>query len=135
MSDEPARIWTPWRMEYIKAPKQAEEPCIFCVKPEAHDDAKNYILYRGKHAYLMLNLYPYNNGHMMAIPYRHVANLEDLLPEEYGEMMELAQRGVRALRRLMRPEGFNLGINMGKIAGAGGPSISCVSTGTPPTRA
>ena len=119
MSEEPARLWTPWRMAYIKGPKPKDEGCIFCEKVKEADDAKNYILYRGKLGYLMLNLYPYANGHMMAIPYRHVANLDELTVEETSEMMQLAQRGIRALRCLMRPEGFNVGINMGKIAGAG----------------
>lgn len=119
MSDDPQRLWTPWRIGYIKAPKASSGGCIFCTKPQESDDRANYILYRSSLAYLMMNLYPYNNGHLMAIPYRHVSGLDELTVEESTEIMALANRAIAALRRLMRPEGFNVGVNMGKIAGAG----------------
>lgn len=110
-------LFTPWRLEYILSAKKSG--CIFCEMLEAEDDRELLVLHRGQHAFLVLNRYPYNNGHFMAVPYRHVDTLEDLLPEEMTEIMALAALGMRGLRRMSRPEGFNLGINVGAVAGAG----------------
>ncbi len=111
------RLWSPWRMEYIVSKKG--EGCIFCDKVAENDDQANYILHRGKTCYVMLNLYPYNNGHLMVSPYRHVPSLEQLQEDELTEMMLLVNRSIQALRRAMRPDGFNIGVNIGKAAGAG----------------
>jgi ATP adenylyltransferase len=109
-------LFTPWRMEYIRSAKQ--EGCIFCEMLE-QDDRDALILQRGRHAFLVLNRYPYNNGHFMSVPYRHVNTLELLSAEEMGETMTLVTRGLTALRRAWNPEGFNIGANIGKVAGAG----------------
>lgn len=110
-------LFTPWRMEYILSAKQPG--CIFCDMLEAGDDRELLVLHRGQRAFLVLNRYPYNNGHFMAVPYRHVDTLEDLSPEEMTEIMMLAALGMRALRRVSCPDGFNLGVNVGAVAGAG----------------
>src|ERR671916_225124 len=111
------RLWAPWRLEYIKGPKADE--CIFCTKPEAGDDRGSYIVRRGQHCFVMLNAFPYNNGHLMVSPYRHVPSIEELDADTLLELMTLAQEGLAALREAYGPEGFNLGINQGKVAGAG----------------
>jgi ATP adenylyltransferase len=111
------RLWAPWRLEYIKGPKPQE--CIFCSRPAAGDDEANHIVERGGRCFSMLNAYPYSNGHVMIAPYEHVASIEDLEPAVLAELMSLAQRSVGALRRAYGPDGMNLGVNEGKIAGAG----------------
>ncbi len=110
-------LFTPWRMEYILKAKQPG--CVFCAMLEAEDDVASLIIRRGERSFLVLNKYPYNNGHFMVVPYRHVDTLEDLEPEEIAEMMSLTTLGMRALRRTLRPEGFNFGANVGEVAGAG----------------
>lgn len=109
-------LFTPWRMEYIRSARQ--DGCIFCEMLELHD-REALILHRGRLAFLVLNRYPYNNGHFMSVPYRHVDSLEGLSAEEMAEMMALLTAGLRALRQASHPEGFNIGANIGKVAGAG----------------
>lgn len=110
-------LFTPWRMEYILKAKQPG--CVFCAMLEEKDDVTSLIIRRGQRSFLVLNKYPYNNGHFMVVPYRHVDTLEALEPEELAEMMSLTTLGMRALRRTLRPEGFNFGANVGEVAGAG----------------
>jgi len=110
-------LWAPWRIDYILSKKPAG--CIFCDKPAENRDDDNLILLRGKHHFIIMNAFPYNNGHMMVVPYRHTSTLSGWSAEERQEMMELADLGVELLKRTMRPDGFNLGINMGLVAGAG----------------
>jgi ATP adenylyltransferase len=111
------RLWAPWRMQYVA--KEKREGCIFCEKPKAGDDRAAHIVHRGTLAYVILNAYPYNNGHAMVAPFAHISCLEDLPPATLHEMMDLAQRCVRASKSLFSPEGFNLGFNLGVAAGAG----------------
>jgi ATP adenylyltransferase len=111
------QMWTPWRMAYIRREKRPG--CIFCEMVDADDDSAQLILHRSELTFLVLNKYPYNNGHLMAVPYRHVDTLESLTVEEAADMMAEVSLGIRALRRASSPEGFNLGVNIGKIAGAG----------------
>jgi ATP adenylyltransferase len=94
------------------------ETCIFCDKIDAEDEAE-YVLFRGRTAYITLNRYPYNNGHLLIVPYAHVSDLEDLLPETLQEMMLLVTRSLAVLREAMQPQGFNVGANLGELAGAG----------------
>ncbi len=110
-------LWSPWRLEYLTAPKA--EGCILCDAAQGDCDRENLVLFRGERAYLVLNRYPYNNGHFMAVPYAHVASLEDLDEATLTEMMLLVLKGLRALRATMAPEGFNIGANLGQVAGAG----------------
>jgi ATP adenylyltransferase len=111
------RMWTPWRLDYILSDKRAE--CVFCEILESRDDRANLVLARNERAFLVLNKYPYNNGHLMAIPYHHVDSVEKLRPDEEAAVMAMVSLGVRVLRRAMQPEGFNIGMNIGKVAGAG----------------
>ncbi len=111
------RLWAPWRLEYIKGPKPDE--CIFCSKPQRGDDAAARILERGEVCFSILNAFPYNNGHLMVAPFEHVGSIEGLDAATLAEMMALAQRSLAALRAAYGPDGFNMGINEGKIAGAG----------------
>jgi ATP adenylyltransferase len=111
------RLWAPWRLEYIRGPKPKE--CIFCSKPTESDDRAAYIVHRGEHCFVMLNAWPYNNGHVMVSPYRHVPSIEELDEAALLELMTLANRSLAAIRTAYAPEGFNMGINQGKVAGAG----------------
>lgn len=110
-------IWAPWRIEYIQMEKP--EGCILCDKPEQKDDVANYILYRGDSNFVIMNSYPYNPGHLMVAPYRHVAHLEELADEERHEHFDMVSRSVKLLKEIFSPAGFNIGMNMGKVAGAG----------------
>jgi ATP adenylyltransferase len=112
-------LWAPWRMAFIE-PKTPPKPgCIFCTQPAENHDEKHYILYRGEYCFMMLNLYPYNNGHLMIAPFEHVSSIEYLEAPTLLEMMNQAKLALQALRMTMRPDGFNMGINQGKVAGAG----------------
>ncbi|AIY90721.1 HIT family protein [Geoglobus acetivorans] len=111
------RLFAPWRIRYIQAPKY--EGCIFCDFPGENRDEDRLILFRGKRNFVIMNNYPYNPGHVMVAPFRHVGNLEDLSQEELTEMMRLAQTCTKVIKEVMSPDGFNIGINMGKVAGAG----------------
>ncbi len=114
------QLWAPWRLQYIENADRADG-CIFCVFP-AEDrarDAENLILIRGEHAFVMLNAYPYSNGHLMVIPYRHAHELVAYTDAEMLEVMQLTRDCVDLLSRAFHPDGFNLGVNMGRVAGAG----------------
>jgi ATP adenylyltransferase len=110
-------LWAPWRMEYIEMEKP--KGCILCEKPEQNKDTENYILYRGSKNFIILNIYPYNPGHLMVAPYRHVATLDELTSEERHELFDIVSRSVEILRGELNPQGFNIGINIGRVAGAG----------------
>lgn len=112
------RLWAPWRIAYIKEIEKITD-CIFCTKPKERDDNKNFILYRGTHTFVILNIFPYNSGHLMVAPYRHMANLEDLNREETEELWYFLKVSLKALKEVFNPDGFNIGINLGKAAGAG----------------
>jgi ATP adenylyltransferase len=114
------RLWTPWRMAYVKDSTR-NDTCIFCDFPAMghSSDAENLILARGERAFVMLNKFPYNSGHLMVAPYRHCAAYEELEPEEHTELSAWTARCIRALREAYHPEGFNIGTNQGHAAGAG----------------
>jgi ATP adenylyltransferase len=111
------RIWAGWRMKYVAGDKPHK--CVFCEKVQADDDAANRVLCRGDRTALVLNLYPYTNGHLLVVPYVHVGDLVDLDEETLAEMMRMAAKGVRLIRTAMSPDGFNVGLNLGRAAGAG----------------
>ena len=110
-------LWSPWRLEYLTSPKP--DGCVFCQARENEDDRESLVLLRGKRAFLILNRFPYKNGHFMVVPYSHVPSLEDLDALTLTEMMLLLNRGLEALRVTMVPDGFNIGANLGRVAGAG----------------
>jgi ATP adenylyltransferase len=106
-------------MEYIKSPSKNTSKCLFCDKLETIKDRENLVLFRSKHAFVVMNPYPYNNGHLMVLPYRHMPTLEGLDDEALLDFMKVTQRSIDSLKKAFMPEGFNVGINLGKVAGAG----------------
>ncbi len=116
------RLWAPWRGEYVKsAQNQDAEGCIFCDLPAKGDDEAALILARSEKSFAILNAYPYNSGHLMIAPFRHVGNVEDLENEELLDSQKLLQTAIKALKEAMQPEGFNVGMNLGRVAGTGVP--------------
>ena len=116
-------LWAPWRAEYIYCAGGQNSPgrrhCLFCNLLKTKDDAKNLILHRGRRAFVVMNRFPYNNGHVMVAPVRHVDTFEKLTATEGAEMFRLIQRLLAVLRAELRPQGFNVGANLGRVAGAG----------------
>lgn len=112
-------LHAPWRIDYILAPKLVQDDSLFTRIAQSSDDAAHHVIARRKTCYALLNTYPYNGGHLMVVPYRQVAELTDLTAEESAELMVLTQECVAALKQCMKPDGFNVGMNIGKCAGAG----------------
>lgn len=110
-------IWAPWRIQFVRMKKP--KGCFLCENPRQDKDAQNYILYRGSENFVILNSYPYNPGHMLVAAYRHVDSLEDLTEEERNEHFKIVNKCVKVLREEINPDGFNIGMNLGKAAGAG----------------
>src|SRR6266850_3172058 len=113
-------LYAPWRIEYILAPKMAAgEHSIFTHIAQSSDDEANHVIARDRTCYAVLNTYPYTGGHLMVIPYKAAPDLNDLTEEEMTDLMKLTRRCQNALTKVMKPDGFNIGINLGKVAGAG----------------
>jgi ATP adenylyltransferase len=110
-------LWTPWRYAYVSSKERST--CVFCDAAKSTDDAKSLIVHRGQYCFVILNAYPYTPGHVMVVPYVHLDELRKLPPEAASEMIALAQRMESVLRDLYTPDGINLGMNIGKAAGAG----------------
>jgi ATP adenylyltransferase len=113
------RLWTPWRFDYISKIDHSSARCVFCEILAENRDGENYILHRGRSVFVILNLFPYTSGHLLVVADRHIATLEEATQEELHEFLEAAQACESALRREYHPEGFNLGFNVGRAAGAG----------------
>ena len=111
------KLWAPWRGKYVKL--ENLKGCIFCDKPRLGKDRKSYILKRSRHSFSMLNIYPYNNGHLMVAPFRHVNDLSKLTKAETQDLMELLKQTKKILDKTLKPQGYNIGLNIGRIAGAG----------------
>jgi ATP adenylyltransferase len=114
------RLWAPWRLEYVQSADK-QDGCVFCRAAESTDDAEELVVHRGEHAFVLLNKFPYASGHLLVAPYRHGVNFDDLDDHEVLEIHRLGAQGLEALRATYGPEGFNLGWNIGRIAGAGIP--------------
>ena len=112
-------LWAPWRLSYIQSNPEKKSNCIFCDKLACANDRDELILFRGEHAFLMMNLYPYNNGHLLVAPYAHLSSLEELPAHASADLMLVITKGLSALRRAVNPHGFNVGANLGEAAGAG----------------
>jgi ATP adenylyltransferase len=116
-------LWAPWRAEYIRSAisqhSTGRRDCLFCSLLRTKDDAANLVLCRGRHAFVVMNRFPYNNGHLMVAPNRHTADLETLSAAEGAELFKLVQKSLAVLRRALKPQGFNVGANLGRVAGAG----------------
>jgi ATP adenylyltransferase len=115
MTNKP--LWAPWRIDYILGKKP--DGCVFCSMPGENDDKLHNIIKRGESCYVVLNLFPYNNGHLMVAPFRHISDYDALTKEELTESARLTQECVVALKKAFKPEGFNIGVNQGAVAGAG----------------
>jgi len=111
------KLWAPWRSKYVYLRKRVR--CIFCNNKNSKNSFTRYIIDRTRHSFSMLNIYPYNNGHVMAAPFRHVKNLEDLSGEELMDLIALVKNTKKLLDKKMRPHGYNIGMNVGKVGGAG----------------
>ena len=110
-------LWAPWRIKYILQPK--DEGCFLCKAFKEENDAENLVVYRGEKAFVVMNKYPYNNGHLLIAPYRHVPDIVDLHDDEMLEIMALTRLMVKTLRNVLKPDGFNIGLNLGRASGAG----------------
>jgi len=115
------RIWAPWRINYITAITEKPKGCVFCRILKEKKDAANLIFIRDKHSFAVLNIYPYNNGHALIIPYRHVKDLRDLRREERENLFDVMASAQALIDKAIRPNGYNIGVNIGKVAGAGFP--------------
>ena len=111
------QMWAPWRMEYILADKI--DGCFFCTKIKENRDRENYILYRAESNFVIMNVYPYNTGHLLVVPYKHSGRMGDLSREEMGEHLAVVNLSMEALKKAFQAQGFNIGMNIGKVAGAG----------------
>ena len=111
------QIWAPWRMEYIRMEKP--KGCFLCDEPNEDDDESNFILYRGKWNFVVMNNYPYNPGHLLVAPYRHIDALEKLPKRELYEHNDIIVKAIKVLKEAFNPTGFNVGMNIGSVAGAG----------------
>ena len=114
------RLWAPWRLEYVQSADEIEG-CIFCAAAGSGDDEEHLVVHRGERAFVMLNKFPYSSGHLLVAPYRHGLNFGDLADDEALEIHRLGAQGLEALKATYKPDGFNLGWNIGRIAGAGIP--------------
>lgn len=112
------QLWAPWRMEYIEQPSSSEG-CIFCVKDDMSRDRERLILKRGKEAFVMMNKFPYSNAHLLIAPYRHTADMNELSDPERLDIFSLLVVAQNVLKDIFQPDGFNIGMNLGKVAGAG----------------
>jgi ATP adenylyltransferase len=112
------QLWAPWRLSYLQGETPKLDECIFCAKQNS-DDLDEQLLYRGQLSFVVLNRYPYNNGHLMIVPYQHTGFIEDLRADTLLEIMQLIQYSLRILREVFKPEGFNVGVNEGSAGGAG----------------
>lgn len=115
------RLWAPWREAYVTAVIQKKSGCAFCAILKAREDRRNLIFARSAHSFAVLNLYPYNNGHSLIVPARHVGDLDRLRPEERLDFFDLMSATKRLLKAVLKPDGFNIGMNLGRVAGAGIP--------------
>lgn len=114
------RLWSPWRSEYVTS-AQDDDECFLCAHVQSDDDEANGVLWRGEHVFAVLNKYPYNPGHLMVAPSRHVGDLEELRTEELHELIEATRLSTVVLKKAMNAHGFNAGMNLGSVAGAGVP--------------
>lgn len=113
------KLWAPWRLSYVERQRNGTSECIFCIGDDAEEDRSRLVLHRGKHAFVIMNRYPYSNGHLMVCPFRHGSDLESLGDSEIVEIHRLTELSCQALRQAYAPDGFNIGLNLGVGSGAG----------------
>jgi len=122
LSDKLDRLWAPWRLEYIKTAVKEPDGCFLCEAIEAGNDRDRLLLHRDELVLIIMNLYPYNNGHLLIAPYRHIGELDDLSTDELNAISEVTRKAVRWLDKAFNPHGYNIGLNLGRAAGAGLPA-------------
>ncbi|MGQ9488746.1 MAG: HIT family protein [Armatimonadota bacterium] len=115
----PERLWAPWRLQYVSSTREKPEGCLFCLRAQEPCSAENMVLWRNEHALVMLNAFPYTNGHLMVAPVRHTADMNDLSDAELVAIARAVRDCVNLLKEAYRPDGFNIGVNLGRAAGAG----------------
>jgi ATP adenylyltransferase len=113
------RIWAPWRGKYIENSIKGHKVCVFCELKNKKPSKENLLIYRNEFAMIVMNKFPYNNGHILIIPVNHVASFEELSEEEFNELNKLLKKAIKAIKKAYLPEGINIGLNMGRVAGAG----------------
>lgn len=117
------QMWSPWRSTYIESfarpPRRRAKESLFAAAARSKDDDRHFIVWRGRLCFVIMNLYPYNSGHLMIVPYRQTASLQDLTAAELADIMAAVQRAMRALDAVMKPQGYNFGANIGRVSGAG----------------
>lgn len=113
------RLWAPWRMQYVSGGTEKIEGCVFCKAPEFNQDKKYHIIHRGKHNFVIMNKFPYNNGHVMVVPFMHTNDVLELPEDAWNELNRLVKTTIKAIRMVYNPHAINMGMNMGKAAGAG----------------
>ncbi len=113
------KLWAPWRTVYINEPARRKQGCIFCLANKEKRDKKNLVLIRGEESFIIMNRFPYSNGHLMIAPYRHIGEIAELTTNEIIELFFLLNKGMSVIKKTMRPQAFNIGMNLGRIAGAG----------------
>ena len=113
------KMWAPWRLEYIKNAEKNSQSCIFCTKPVENKDKENLIVHKDTYCFVILNKYPYNNGHLMVVPFEHKSDLLQFSDAVLLNVQNVIQKAIAALTNTMEPHGFNIGVNMGRAAGAG----------------
>jgi len=111
-------LWAPWRFKYIENVNNKGE-CIFCSKPKEEPSSNNLVLYKSKFSFIIMNLFPYNTGHLMVAPYKHTSKITDLTDEEWLDIKKLIDLCIKIIEEVYKPQGFNIGMNLGRIAGAG----------------
>ena len=121
MNDQPGRLWAPWRLEYINSAVREPEGCFLCEAFNSSADREHLVLYRTPLAFAVMNLFPYNNGHLLIAPNRHLAGLDDLSSDELSAVAELTRTATHWINRAYQPHGYNIGLNLGQVAGAGLP--------------
>ncbi|HYR92373.1 MAG TPA: HIT domain-containing protein [Terriglobia bacterium] len=112
-------VWSPWRYDYLASAGKKSSSCVFCLNEDRSLDPQRLVVLRATHNFIILNLFPYTSGHLMVAPYAHLETVTEAKPDQLSEMMELCKRSIAALQQLYRPEGFNIGMNLGAAAGAG----------------
>jgi ATP adenylyltransferase len=113
------KLWAPWRAHYVSMVDSTAGTCIFCDKPKEKKDRENLILLRGEHCFVIMNRFPYNNGHLLIVPYQHCSDLSQLAKEAYQALWDTVLQCKEALAKALSPHGFNIGMNLGRVAGAG----------------
>lgn len=112
-------LWAPWRMEYISTATSSHKKCVFCKIFTDKNEESNFVVYRSNHCFIVMNIFPYNNGHLLIVTNRHIGSFEHLKDDELYDLIKTSQESTKILKKVLNPHGFNIGMNLGRVAGAG----------------